>query len=108
MAERDAEPSKPKSEKDDKTKAEEQEAEERSAPPGSVVYRAVSREGEEELSRKTIGLLSSGLAAGLSMGFSLMTEGLLRGHLPDREWRPLVAKLGYSVGFVAVVLGRQQ
>ena len=88
--------------------AEEQEAEERSAPPGSVVYRAISREGEDELSRKSIGLLSSGLAAGLSMGFSLMTEGLLRAHLPDTPWRPLVAKLGYSVGFIAVVLGRQQ
>jgi formate/nitrite transporter FocA (FNT family) len=88
--------------------AEEREAEERSAPPGSVVYRAISREGEDELSRNTVGLLWSGLAAGLSMGFSLMTEGLLRSHLPDTQWRLLIAKLGYSVGFVVVVLGRQQ
>src|SRR4051812_45631588 len=87
--------------------AEEQEAEERSAPPGSVIYRAITREGEDELSRNTVGLLWSGLAAGLSMGFSLMTEGLLRAHLPDTEWRPLVAKFGYSIGFVVVVLGRQ-
>src|SRR3954470_6214641 len=85
---------------DDEHKAEEQEAEERSAPPGSVVYRAISREGEEELSRNTVGLLSSGLAAGLSMGLSLMTEGLLRAHLPDTSWRLLVAKLGYSMGFI--------
>lgn len=84
------------------------EAEERSAPPGSVVYLAISKEGEDELSRRTLGLASSGLAAGLSMGFSLMTEGLLRAHLPDTDWRLLVAKLGYTVGFVAVVLGRQQ
>jgi formate/nitrite transporter FocA (FNT family) len=42
------------------------------------------------------------------MGFSLMTEGLLRAHLPDTEWRTLVAKFGYSIGFVVVVLGRQQ
>jgi len=42
------------------------------------------------------------------MGFSLLAEGLLRAHLPDREWRPLVSGLGYSVGFLIVVLGRQQ
>ncbi|MFC4638927.1 formate/nitrite transporter family protein [Deinococcus hohokamensis] len=48
------------------------------------------------------------MAAGLSMGFSLVAEGLLRHHLPDVSWRPLIAKFGYSVGFLIVVLGRQQ
>jgi formate/nitrite transporter FocA (FNT family) len=42
------------------------------------------------------------------MGFSLISEGLLRASLPDAPWRPLVTKLGYSVGFLIVVLGRQQ
>jgi formate/nitrite transporter FocA (FNT family) len=42
------------------------------------------------------------------MGFSLAAEGLLRESLPDAEWRPLVVKLGYSVGFLIVILGRQQ
>ena len=42
------------------------------------------------------------------MGFSLVGEGVLRAHLPDAPWRPLVAKLGYSLGFVVVILGRQQ
>jgi len=42
------------------------------------------------------------------MGFSLVGEGLLRAHLPEASWRPLVAKLGYSVGFILVILGRQQ
>jgi hypothetical protein len=28
-------------------------------------------------------------------------------YLPDAAWRPLVANLGYSLGFL-VVLGRQQ
>src|SRR5690348_15755752 len=42
------------------------------------------------------------------MGFSFIGEGLLRSHLPDTPWRPLLAKFGYSFGFVLVVLGRQQ
>jgi formate/nitrite transporter FocA (FNT family) len=32
----------------------------------------------------------------------------LRAYLPDAHWRPLVAKFGYSMGFLMVVLGRQQ
>jgi formate-nitrite transporter family protein len=33
---------------------------------------------------------------------------VLRSHLPDAEWRPLVTKLGYPVGFLIVILGSQQ
>jgi len=68
----------------------------------------VQLEGERELERSTSALFWSGLAGGLSMGFSFLAEGLLRSHLPDAEWRPLVAKLGYSVGFVIVIIGSQQ
>ena len=85
-----------------------EEAEERSAPAPNVVYESVLLEGEDELARGTGALLFSALAAGLSMGFSLATEGLLRAALPEASWRPLIAKLGYSIGFLIVVLGRQQ
>ena len=84
------------------------EVQERAALPASVVHEAIRKEGEEELKRPSSALLWSGLAAGLSMGFSLVAEGLLRAHLPEASWRPLVAKLGYSLGFLIVVLGRQQ
>jgi len=87
---------------------EKKEAEERSAPSGKVVYRTILAEGEEELKRPSAALFWSGLAAGLSMGFSMLMEGLLASHLPDAPWRPLVAKLGYSAGFLVVILGRQQ
>jgi formate/nitrite transporter FocA (FNT family) len=87
---------------------EQEEVEWRSAPRTEVVYEAVREEGENELRRSSATLAWDGLAAGLSMGFSLVAEGLLRSHLPDAEWRPLVAKLGYSVGFLIIVLGRQQ
>src|SRR4051794_14150866 len=85
-----------------------QEAEERSSVTPHVVHEAVRREGEEELKRSTSALAWSGLAAGLSMGFSLVAEGILRDRLPDASWRPLVTKFGYSAGFLLVILGRQQ
>jgi formate/nitrite transporter FocA (FNT family) len=50
----------------------------------------------------------SGLAAGLSMGFSLVVEGLLRHHLPDAPWRPLIESFGCTTGLIIVILGRQQ
>jgi formate/nitrite transporter FocA (FNT family) len=91
-----------------KTDAEDKQAEDRSAPSGKIVYKAILKEGEEELGRSSSALFWSGLAAGLSMGFSMIAEGLLKAYLPDAPWRPLVAKLGYSVGFLIVILGRQQ
>jgi formate/nitrite transporter FocA (FNT family) len=87
---------------------ERKQVERRSAPRTEVVYEAVREEGEGELRRSPSALAWDGLAAGLSMGFSLVAEGLLRSHLPDTEWRPLVSKLGYSVGFLIIVLGRHQ
>jgi formate/nitrite transporter FocA (FNT family) len=85
-----------------------EEIEDRGAPRPVVVYEVVRREGEEELRRTPSALAWSGLAAGLSMGFSLVAQGLLRARLPDAPWRPLVATFGYSVGFLIVILGRQQ
>ena len=85
-----------------------EDAEQRAAPPGAVVYKAIRHEGEDELQRPTSALAWSGLAAGLSMGFSFLVQAMLHSHLPDTEWRPLVSSLGYSVGFLIVILGRQQ
>src|SRR4051794_26382056 len=87
---------------------EQKEVEERSTPGAKVVYGAIQKEGEEELERPSSALAWSGLAAGLSMGFSFVAEALLRAALPDEPWRPLISKLGYSVGFLIVILGRQQ
>lgn len=85
-----------------------QKVQERVAIGAKVVYEAVRLEGEEELERPAAALAWSGLAAGLSMGFSLLAEGALQAHLPDSSWRPMIARVGYSVGFLVVVLGRQQ
>jgi len=67
--------------------------EEQSRPNAALIHETIRAEGESELERTAHALLFSGVAAGLSMGFSLVAEGLLRAHLPDTPWRPLVAKL---------------
>ncbi len=85
-----------------------EEVEERSSPPTPVIYEVVRRLGEEEMGRPLVSLWWSGVAAGLSMSFSLLSQAILQTHLPDAPWRPLVASLGYTVGFVMVVLSRQQ
>jgi formate/nitrite transporter FocA (FNT family) len=92
----------------DLTEREKEEAEQRTSVKATVVHEAVRLDGDAELERSFSGLASSGLAAGLSMGFSFIAEGLLRRYLPDAPWRPLLSKFGYSFGFLIVILGRQQ
>jgi formate/nitrite transporter FocA (FNT family) len=73
-----------------------------------VVYEIIRTEGEGELGRTFSALWWSGLAAGISIGFSFLTEAVLAAHLPEFEWKSLIAKTGYAVGFLIVILGRQQ
>jgi formate/nitrite transporter FocA (FNT family) len=96
------------SERNEDHQREQEEIHHRSSPSGKVVYQAVMKEADEELERPSSALFWSGLAAGLSMGFSLAAEGILRHHLPQAAWTALVSKLGYCVGFIVVILGRQQ
>lgn len=87
---------------------EEQEVRKRSSLRAAVVFETIRREGETEVSRPAAALAFSGLAAGLSMGFSLVGSGILQAYLPDAPWRPLIVNLGYTFGFLIVILGRQQ
>jgi formate/nitrite transporter FocA (FNT family) len=87
---------------------EEQKIQEAKSLDAKTTYEVIRREGLHELERSTGALAWSGLAAGLSMGFSFLVEGLLQSHLPDTSWRPLIATFGYTVGFVIVILGSQQ
>ena len=84
------------------------QAAEHAAPQALVIHEVVREEGELELRRRNVALVWSGLAAGLSMGFSLLTLSLLQAHLPAQPWRQLLDSWGYCVGFVIAILGRQQ
>jgi formate-nitrite transporter family protein len=90
------------------TEREQEEVEQRTSVKAHVVHEAVRRDGDTEFERSASALATSGLAAGLSMGFSFIGEGVLRRYLPDAPWRPLIAKFGYSLGFLIVIIGRQQ
>lgn len=85
-----------------------EEADKRSSTTAKVVHEAIRLEGTEELERSSGSIAWSGLAAGLTMGASMLAQGVLRARLPDAPWRDLVASFGYSLGFLFVTMGRQQ
>ncbi len=90
------------------TQKQREEAEERTSVSVGVVHEAVRHDGQEELDRPVSALAWSGLAAGLSMGFSFVAQALFQAHLPDQPWRPMLVRLGYPLGFLIVIIGRQQ
>jgi formate-nitrite transporter family protein len=90
------------------TKREIIDIEERAQPRTPVIYEVVRRMGEEELARPAVSLWWSGVAAGLSISFSLLAQAVLQTHLPEKSWTPLLVAAGYPAGFLLVVLSRQQ
>jgi formate/nitrite transporter FocA (FNT family) len=90
-------------------KREQEVVEERVAPRAAILFEAIRLEGATELERPVAALAFSGLAAGMSMGFSLVTMAILRVAVPaGAPWRSLFENLGYTVGFLIVIIGRQQ
>ena len=76
--------------------------------PSLTIYEIISIEGEEELSRSLSGLGWSGLVAGLCISFSLFCEGYIKHNLPPGGNYFLLENLGYTFGFVIVIIGRLQ
>jgi formate/nitrite transporter FocA (FNT family) len=90
------------------TEQEVETVEEMSTPRTPVIYEVVRRLGDEEMQRPATSLWWSGIAAGLSISFSLLAEAILATNLPDTHWRPLVSSFGYSIGFLMTIMARQQ
>lgn len=84
------------------------EGRQRGPASGQVGYEAVYAHAEDELARTSPALAWSGLAAGFSMGFSLLVQAVLEVHTPASDWASLITPFGYAIGFVIVILGRQQ
>ncbi len=90
------------------TAQEVKDVEELATPRTPVIYEVVRRLGEEEMERPVTSLWWSGVAAGLSISFSLLSQAILTTHLPEASWQPLVVSFGYCIGFIMAVLSRQQ
>lgn len=102
------ESSKHREEDIDLTDAEKQEVEHRQATASRVVHEIIRREGDDELDRPIASLMWSGIAGGVGLCASVLGRGILTEHLPDAPWTPMGASLGYSLGFLIVILGRLQ
>ena len=93
---------------DDLSDQQKEEVEEQSRPNAALIHETIRAEGESELDRAPWALICSGLAAGMSIGFSLVAQGELYARLPEGPARDLITPLGYTVGFLIVIVGRQQ
>ncbi len=97
----------------DSTQTHEEEAEEQSIEEAAklspkMIFEVIRRDGEEELARTNRSLFWSGIAAGIMISLSVLGEAIFRTYLPDAPWRYLLENLGYSLGFIVVILGGMQ
>lgn len=90
------------------TRRETKEVKERKRLRAAVVYEIIRLEGEAELARSFNALWWSALAAGLSIGFSVLSQALLEAQLHRFPSAAIIADFGYCVGFLIVILARQQ
>ncbi|MGF7163355.1 formate/nitrite transporter FocA (FNT family) [Rhodoligotrophos appendicifer] len=98
----------PSSELKDLNEGEKLAVDHQSRPSAALIHETIRAEGEKELERTSIALMLSGFAAGLSIGFSVIVPAILMVALQDAPWEHLLTALGYTIGFLIVVLGRQQ
>ncbi|WP_395858599.1 formate/nitrite transporter family protein [Affinibrenneria salicis] len=76
--------------------------------PAAALHEQIRQEGEKELERDGMALLLSAIAAGISMGASLMAKGIFHVHLNGIPGGFLLENIGYTFGFVIVIMARQQ
>ena len=88
--------------------AEEESVERATKLAPKLIYEVIRRDGEEELTRPMSGIFWSGISAGLLISLSVLGEAIFRTYLPDASWSYLIENLGYSLGFLVVILGRMQ
>ncbi|MFC0267954.1 formate/nitrite transporter family protein [Kushneria aurantia] len=74
----------------------------------AAVHQRLRMDGQKELSRDSMALLWSAIAAGISMSFSMVARGIMHAHVGDIPAGFLIECLGYTVGFIVVILARQQ
>ena len=71
-----------------------------------AIHEHIRQDGEKEMERDA--LLWSAIAAGLSMGASLLAKGIFHVQLEGVPGGFLLENLGYTFGFIIVIMARQQ
>ncbi len=82
-------------------------AKHRSLAPRAV-YEVINLEGREEIRRPLGSLWWSGLAAGIGIAASVLAEGILHVMFANHPYQGPIENMGYTVGFILVILGRLQ
>lgn len=82
--------------------------EERLPSRAMAIHEHIRQDGEKELERDAMALLWSAIAAGLSMGASLLAKGIFHVQLDGAPGSFLLENLGYTFGFIIVIMARQQ
>ncbi|EPB2250137.1 formate/nitrite transporter family protein [Citrobacter sp. FDAARGOS_156] len=73
-----------------------------------AIHEHIRQDGEKEMERDAMALLWSAIAAGLSMGASLLAKGIFHVQLEGFPGGFLLENLGYTFGFIIVIMARQQ
>ncbi|RPH29553.1 hypothetical protein EHN07_05555 [Buttiauxella warmboldiae] len=96
-------------ESDEKDQGEQIEVDEENLPSRAMaIHEHIRQDGEKELERDAMALLWSAIAAGLSMGASLLAKGVFHVNLEGVPGSFLLENLGYTFGFIIVIMARQQ
>ncbi|MDI7689476.1 formate/nitrite transporter family protein [Cronobacter malonaticus] len=96
-------------ESEEKKSGEEIEVDEEELPSRAMaIHEHIRQDGEKEMERDAMALFWSAIAAGLSMGASLLAKGIFHVHLEGTPGGFLLESLGYTFGFIIVIMARQQ
>ncbi len=96
-------------ESEEKESGEEIKVDEEELPSRAMaIHEHIRQDGEKEMERDAMALFWSAIAAGLSMGASLLAKGIFHVHLEGIPGGFLLESLGYTFGFIIVIMARQQ
>jgi len=96
-------------ESEENERGEDIEVDEEQLPSRAMaIHEHIRQDGEKEMERDAMALLWSAIAAGLSMGASLLVKGIFHDKLAGIPGSYVLESFGYTFGFIIVIMARQQ
>jgi formate/nitrite transporter FocA (FNT family) len=96
-------------ESEEKRRGKEIEVDEDQLPSRAMaIHEHIRQDGEKELERDAMALLWSAIAAGLSMSASFLAKGIFHVQFEGIPGGLVLENLGYTFGFIIVIMARQQ